>query len=227
LSDAAPDPAGGSSRRERRKRELHDRIMEAATSLFEAKGFSATTVEEIADAADVAEKTFYNHFATKQNLVQELAEDSLRRMRSMLEEAREHPGSIAEQLDRFFRSAADEAANSSRDLTRELILELVRVSQVDGVGPERNRHLHACFGALLRDAMERGELASDFDVDFFAEICVASYTGIIINWVSLPTYPLRARLLATSRFLAQAIAASPPLDAPSQSPETTQETQAR
>jgi AcrR family transcriptional regulator len=49
LSDAAPDPAGGSSRRERRKRELHDRIMEAATSLFEAKGFSATTVEEIAD----------------------------------------------------------------------------------------------------------------------------------------------------------------------------------
>ena len=36
-------------------------------------GFSATTALEIADAADVAEKTFYNHFPTKQHLIEELS----------------------------------------------------------------------------------------------------------------------------------------------------------
>ena len=42
------------SRRERRKQELRERILTAARTLFEERGYTATTVAEIADAADVA-----------------------------------------------------------------------------------------------------------------------------------------------------------------------------
>lgn len=187
-------------RRQRRRQEVHDRILAAAVALFEKQGFAATTTLEITDAADVAEKTFYNHFPTKQHLIQELAAWSLGEMRALLEEAREAPGTTADRLRHFFSRFADTAEAGSRELTRELILEMVRVGQVEG-----SRDLHAGFGALLEDAIARGELAPGLDVAFHAELAVATHTGILINWVSQPDYPLRERLLATARFLARSL----------------------
>lgn len=55
-------------RRERKKRATRDAIYIAARTLFMKKGFDAVTVAEIADAADVSEKTVFNHFATKEDL---------------------------------------------------------------------------------------------------------------------------------------------------------------
>jgi AcrR family transcriptional regulator len=55
-------------RRERKKRATRDAIYVAARTLFMKKGFDAVTVAEIAEAADVSEKTVFNHFATKEDL---------------------------------------------------------------------------------------------------------------------------------------------------------------
>jgi AcrR family transcriptional regulator len=55
-------------RRERKKRATRDAIFVAARALFMKKGFDAVTVAEIAEAADVSEKTVFNHFATKEDL---------------------------------------------------------------------------------------------------------------------------------------------------------------
>jgi AcrR family transcriptional regulator len=57
------------SRRERKKRATRDTIATTARRLFDERGFDAVTVAEIAVAADVAEKTVFNHFATKEDLV--------------------------------------------------------------------------------------------------------------------------------------------------------------
>jgi len=185
----------GESRRERRKREVHDRIVEAAVALFERQGFDTTTALEIADTADVAEKTFYNHFPTKQHLIEELARESLERLMEILTRARDAGGSARERLLRFFASAADEAESGSRPLARELILEWIRISQV-----EEDRRLHDGFAALLAD----GD-AETREREFLADIAVATYTGILINWVSRSGYPLRDRLLAAARLLGDAL----------------------
>lgn len=60
-------PQGGL--RERKKRATRDAIAATARRLFAARGFDAVTVAEIAVAADVSEKTVFNHFATKDDLV--------------------------------------------------------------------------------------------------------------------------------------------------------------
>jgi AcrR family transcriptional regulator len=57
------------SRRERRKLETRRSIRTAALTLFAEKGFEATTITDITDAADVAPRTFFLHFATKETVL--------------------------------------------------------------------------------------------------------------------------------------------------------------
>jgi AcrR family transcriptional regulator len=52
-------------RRERKKAATRARIIEEATELFRARGYQATTIEDITEAADVAARTFYSYFDAK------------------------------------------------------------------------------------------------------------------------------------------------------------------
>jgi AcrR family transcriptional regulator len=54
--------------RERKKRAARDAIATTARGLFAERGFDAVTVAEVAAAADVSEKTVFNHFPTKEDL---------------------------------------------------------------------------------------------------------------------------------------------------------------
>jgi AcrR family transcriptional regulator len=55
--------------RERKKRQTREAIAAAAMALFRERGFDAVTISDIARAADVSEKTIFNYFPAKEDLV--------------------------------------------------------------------------------------------------------------------------------------------------------------
>lgn len=56
-------------RRERKKLQTRETIAREGLRLFLANGFRATTIAQIAEAADVAESTIFLHFATKEDIL--------------------------------------------------------------------------------------------------------------------------------------------------------------
>jgi AcrR family transcriptional regulator len=61
--------------RERKKRELRQRISDVATGLFALHGFDAVSVEQIAAEVGVSKVTIFNYFARKEDLVLDREEE--------------------------------------------------------------------------------------------------------------------------------------------------------
>ena len=201
MGEAVSDPEVPLGRRERKKQELRDRMVEAARTLFDQKGFEATTVDEICALADVAQKTFFNYFPTKHHVVRVIADEFLADVGAYVEEARKRPGTTAERLARLFHRAGEEAVRAG-PRHKELVIEVARMSQVDGSGPAKNRRLHAAFGSLLADA---DDLTREHDAAFLTEMVIAVFVGILLNWQSVEGYPVREHLDEAARFLGKAI----------------------
>lgn len=59
------DGAVKEGRRERKRRQTRERIESAALRLFLDRGFEATTIEDITEAADVSKRSFFDYFPAK------------------------------------------------------------------------------------------------------------------------------------------------------------------
>lgn len=57
------------SRLERKKREVQQKIINSALALFQQQGIDATSMEQIAAAADIARGTLYNYFPVKEAII--------------------------------------------------------------------------------------------------------------------------------------------------------------
>lgn len=60
---------GAPGRRERKKQQTRQHLIETAARLFSERGYDATSVADVAEAADVTKRTFFLHFPTKEDVL--------------------------------------------------------------------------------------------------------------------------------------------------------------
>jgi AcrR family transcriptional regulator len=153
------------SRRERKKRETRQRLLECAWQLFLKQGYDETTVEEITEAADVAKGTFFNYFATKEVLLDELALWRLELLGQRVRASEAAPESVVARIKRTLVAIADELFPEG-DLPRHLLL--ARIS-----APIKHESAHR-LGSMVRELVSQGqesaEIRADVDADLVARL---------------------------------------------------------
>src|ERR1700684_4588914 len=127
------------TRTERRKQEVREKILAAAFDLFLTQGVAATKIEEICERADVANRTFFNHFATRQDMMCALAQLRLVTLHDVFCD-RGYEASPVRLIGVFDDIAI--ALVKSGDTYREMIGEMLAAS---GYDIQRGFHLHGQF----------------------------------------------------------------------------------
>jgi AcrR family transcriptional regulator len=143
------------SRRERKKQQTRRLLAETAIKLFAEQGYEQTTVAQIASAADVATKTFFNHFPSKEDVFFAVSRDGAAIPLEVI--AGRRPGeSVAALLTRAYETAIEDyVASGSRLVEPELMETYVQL--VMTVPALQAKGLHIAFdmqkdvaAALLR-----------------------------------------------------------------------------
>jgi len=176
-----------------------DDLLAVARELFAKQGFQATTVDEIAQLADVAPATFFNHFKSKQALLGLMTGEVFEYLHSLTKQHLEGEGSGAEKLRAFMSSAAAGIA-ANRGVARDVLLEFMRSDATpDGPHPYLQR-LIAPFIALIEEGQRNGEMRTDHDAAFLAQMAVGMLNSAITNWLANPDYPVETGLLEATEF---------------------------
>ncbi len=175
MSDPSPPP------------DLRERLLRAATALFAHRGYSATSVREIAESVGCTKPALYYHFRSKEHLFLEAVQspvfDYLRLMQEMAS-----PGELAlgERIRRFLEGCA-ELVRASPDAARLVLM--VAHGPSDAVLPPLDlRGLSSPEAsplvAYLRGAADRGELRAGVDPEDLAMALTALVHHLVLRVVS-------------------------------------------
>lgn len=172
------------SRRDRKKAAVRARLYEAAWHLFVEKGFAETTVEEITDAADYAKGTFFNHFPTKEGVLQayyaELVAESLANLEAILT----RHSTVAHRLCAYLQQGAElvEAEGPRHRVLLERWLHSPRLLAQDG---EIGATFRERYDRVFREGIACGELAPDLDVPACVAVFRSLWSSSLADWAML------------------------------------------
>lgn len=176
-------PTAPLSRSARRKASTAASILDAAEVLFRQSGFQATTIDEIAEKADVSVGSVYVHFQTKAGLYLALVERAL----DLNETAMGKVGELGltSPLERVF-AAGDAYLNFHLEHPGAFQMIALRalappagVIEVEARIADRVQQLVLAVETDLRAAIDAGEIRADIDAARAMRFLWGSWNGVI------------------------------------------------
>ncbi|MFI6941039.1 TetR/AcrR family transcriptional regulator [Streptomyces sp. NPDC050418] len=174
--------SGGGGRRQATKAKLY----EAAVTLIAEQGFSATTVDEIAERAGVAKGTVYYNFASKAELFEELLRYGVglltESLRTAAEETAREGGTKVAALDAMIRAGLDFIATYP-SFTQLYVAELWRTGRAwQSTLLVVRQQAVAVVEGVLREGVETGELSEEIDIPLTAAALVGMVLVAALDW---------------------------------------------
>jgi AcrR family transcriptional regulator len=192
--------------RERKKQRTRDALLRAAVELFTTRGYERTTVDDIAEAVDVSQRTFFRYYAGKEEAALALQELVVARF---VEAVRERPAEEAPM--EALKQAVLEGWQTLNEVIEavvpvELYLRMYRVIESTPVllAAHLRRNLEI-EEAMARVLAEREGL--DVDADPRPRLAVAVFGGVMRvterQWSTGEDFSLEAMRALTISYLEQ------------------------
>lgn len=153
-----------------------ERILEEAVKLFYERGFSGTTLDDIAGKLGVTKPFIYTHFRSKVELLEAICRPTIEMSMAAIADAAAQPGSAATRLFSgvvaFTKVVLIRQANIAVYFREEKNLSATGLADINAL---RKR-----FDRVLSDLLEEGANAGEFHI---ADIRVAALAiGGMVSW---------------------------------------------
>jgi AcrR family transcriptional regulator len=177
-------------RRERKRRQVRDQLYAAALDLFVSQGYETTTMEQIAETADVARATVFNHFSQKVGFLEEWGARRRARVAEILGSSQAEDLSVGDRLRRYLREMA-ELNIASRAETTILMDAAARVGSL-----LHDPSLEIELAKIAEQGRQRGEIRTGVDAEQVGAMLAACYFSAVLRWIRAEPAPfdLRDRL---------------------------------
>lgn len=157
---------------------MKEKITEVSVQLFEKKGFSDTSVQDICDALGVTKGTFYYYFSSKEELLQDIhlgyIDDILERQEKILVDSSKDSRAKLYDIVYMLIHTIEQRGASARVFFREM--RHLSEERLASVIPKRTK-FRLNIEELLKQGVSNGEFCKDLNV----QIATFGILGIA-NW---------------------------------------------
>jgi AcrR family transcriptional regulator len=154
-------------------------LLEVAVGEFLARGYDATSMEDLSRAAGITKSSFYHHFSGKEALLRAALERALDGLFAVLDEEAARVGTPLQRLRHIVRG---QVAVLVAELPYVTVLLRVRGNtESERWALGRRREFDARVAALVREAVEAGELRKEVEPALAARL-LSGLVNSVVEW---------------------------------------------
>jgi len=157
--ESIPESKPKLSLRERKKKKTRSTIQEQAFLLFQMQGYYNTTIEQIAEASEISQSTFFRYFPTKESVVLEDDYDPL-----IIESFLAQPAELSplQALRQALRTGLDQITEEEKEIVSKRVALIMSVPELRAVALNQYFSTMHMFAEIL--AKRTGRSKDDLDV---------------------------------------------------------------
>ena len=167
--------------RQRKKARLRQQIIETSIKLFRKHGYEETRIDDIVQALEISQPTFFRYFPTKDAVLREVGERGYACICERLRSELSSKAGTEERLRRLYVTMAREV-----EADRRLWQAVVLSGAMDPVRSAELRGHEEAAASLLREILtqgqKRGEVTRAFPVVHLAEFMEGLYNTVVRQW---------------------------------------------
>jgi AcrR family transcriptional regulator len=164
--------------REEKKDRLRKQISENAVQLFKEKGFDEVTIDDIIRHLQISQATFFNYYPSKDAILQQEAEEIVRRYQGILEEEIRAEAATADKINHLL-----EVMGQGLQADKRFYRTLFTRGVLNFGNVRAERLLTDLAASLIRQGQLNGEIRSDYNPQELAEVFTGIYYAIILRWL--------------------------------------------
>lgn len=172
------------SLRARQKAARKTQMLEAARALFLANGYGKTSIEAIAEAAEVGVATVYTYFETKEGLAAAIIQKDVGQT---IEEADELVKSLLHDPMESIISIVGIFADFKKYISAELLKEFVIQAKQDGPIHEQMAWAHECQVTSIEKVIRLGQNAERVSMSLNARLAAELIIDLLDRHISRAT----------------------------------------
>ncbi len=178
-----------SGRRERHRAETREKIVRHALRLFSERGVSATTVEDITEAADVGKGTFFNYFPSKEHILAYICQLQMGKIRELVAQAIQSTEPMESVMYRLALTVTEEFARSPV-LVQSVLVPTLSSDAMRQKMAEDLREDRLMLAELMEARQKKGEIRDDFSPVELASHFQQALFGTTVVWSLSASRPL-------------------------------------